>query len=91
MKKILSIFLSILVLLSVFSAVTLTASAEEYTEGYYEFTLESDDSGVTYATITDCSTDIVGNVTVPTHLGGPFKVKHILAGAFDGCDLIESM
>lgn len=91
MKKFLSIFLSIVVLLSVFSAVTLTASAEEYTEGYYKFTLEADDSGVTYATITDCSTDIVGNVTVPTHLGGPFKVKHILAGAFDGCDLIESI
>ena len=92
MKKLLCVFLTVALLVSAFAATTVNVSAEEtYTEGYYKFTLELDDEGYTYAIIVDCDTSIVGDVTVPTHLGGPFRVKHILSGAFDGCDLIESI
>ena len=79
MKKVLSVFLSILLIVAILplGAFNLTASA--LTEGYYTYTVENGK-----ATITAVDTEIYGNVTVPSTLGG-YTVTTIEYAAFWGC------
>lgn len=83
MKKLLSICLSILLIISVIPIGTFTASAA--TNGYYTYTVSSDK-----ATITDVKTAISGDVTIPSTLGG-FSVTSIGDDAFYGCSSLTSV
>ena len=79
MKKVLSVFLSILLTVSILpiGAFNLTASA--LTEGYYTYTVEDGK-----ATITDVDTEISGDITIPSTLGG-YPVTCIGEDAFLEC------
>ncbi|MDO4608110.1 MAG: hypothetical protein Q4B40_02830 [Clostridia bacterium] len=65
-KRLLAIILSLAILICVLPMGAMTASAEtKITDGYYTYTVVNGK-----ATITDCSTDISGDVTIPSTLGG---------------------
>ncbi len=82
-KKISALILSVILICSVFPLGALTVGAA--TDGYYTYTI-SDNK----ATITDCKTSIIGNVTIPTTLGG-YPVTTINAAAFYGCNKLTSI
>ena len=79
MKKIISLVLAVLMLVS---AIPMAASAAytEYTEGYYTYTVNSDG----YAMIMDVDESISGSITIPYYLGG-HKVSTICSYAFENC------
>ena len=85
MKKVLSVFLSILLIVAILplGAFNLTASA--LTEGYYTYTVENGK-----ATITDVDTEISGDITIPSTLGG-YPVICIGGQAFSSCKDITSV
>ena len=89
MKKLLSLGLAIAIMVCVvpFGAFTLTASAEseEYTEGYYTYTVVNDE-----VTITSCDQSISGDVSIPSTLGG-YPVVNIGDGVFYYCTSLESV
>ena len=76
LKKLLY-FLPIIILLSIFSAISV--SAADYTEGYYTYSVSNGE-----ATITDVNTSISGNITIPSTLGG-YPVTGIGSSAFAYC------
>lgn len=84
-------FLSIIALLSIFSAISVSAAA--YTDGYYTYYT---DGYYTYfvsnggATITDVNSSISGDVTIPASLGG-YPVTGIDGYAFAYCSSITSV
>ena len=88
-KKLLSLFLAIAIMVCVipFGTFTLTASAEseEYTEDYYTYMVSNG-----MATITEVNTSISGDVTIPSTLGG-YSVTSIGDGAFFGCTSLTSV
>ena len=92
MKKILSVTLVFVMLLSLFCGSTISVSgATIYTESYYTYSLYTDNNtGVTYACIENCDKTIAGDITIPTKLGG-YTVKSIDNEAFKNCDLITSV
>ncbi|MGN1194572.1 MAG: leucine-rich repeat protein [Acutalibacteraceae bacterium] len=59
--------------------------AEDLTEGYYTYTVENGE-----ATITDCDSDISGDVTVPSALGG-YSVTSIGNFALSDCSNLTSI
>ena len=85
MKKLLSMFLAIAIVMCMvpLGAFTLTVSAE--TDGYYTYTVSNDK-----ATITDVDTSISGDITIPSTLGG-YPVTDIGWGAFSGCSELISV
>ena len=84
LKKLLSVLVCVVMLFSVLLIISsLTTSAA--TEGYYRYTVSNSE-----ATITDCSTTISGNVTIPSTLDG-YPVTSIGNYAFSSCTSIESI
>ena len=83
MKKILSMFLCLLMVVSVIPIIGLTASAK--TDGYYTYTVSNGKS-----TITDCSTSISGDISIPSTLGG-YSVTSIGSSAFYDCAALTSV
>ena len=81
--KVLSVFLSVLMLMSV---VPVPAFADtQYVEGYYTYSVENNQ-----ATITAVDTAISGDITIPSTLGG-FPVVRIDEDAFLWCKSLESV
>ena len=66
MKKIMSVFLAILLVISVvpIGIFGITANAASFTEGYYTYTVSDGE-----ATITEVDTSISGSITIPSTLG----------------------
>ena len=89
MKKLLSVITAIAILVGTFAGLsinfTVSAAAEEYTDGYYTYTVTDGK-----ATITDVNTSISGNVTIPSTLGG-YPVTKIGERAFYGCSGLASI
>ena len=85
MKKVLSIILTVALILCAvpLGAFTLTASAA--TSGYYTYTVSNGE-----ATITDVKTNISGDITIPSTLGG-CPVTIIGGSAFSGCSSLTSI
>ncbi len=85
MKKILSVFLALVLLVSVcpFGLFTFSASAE--TSGYYTYSVSGGK-----ATITDVNSSISGAVTIPATLGG-YPVTSIGSYAFKYCYALTSI
>lgn len=79
MKKFLSLFLAVLMIMSVVPMAA-SAAVTEYTQGYYTYVLDSDG----YATITDVDESISGSITIPFYLDG-HEVRTIGNSAFNGC------
>ena len=86
MKKIVysCVFLAIIVCL-ITGIMLFSSSAEEFTESYYAYTVSDGE-----ATITDVSTSISGDVTIPSTLGG-YPVTSIGKEAFLYCSKITSI
>lgn len=86
MKKLISIVLSLILALSVFSVVA-------YAEGAAEpFVFEVNEEG--YAVLVSCDPSVEGEIVVPavTEIDGEFyEVKYIGENAFEGCELITSI
>ncbi len=82
MKKFLSIILAVLLVMSIIplGLFSITASAEEYTEYYYRYTVSNNK-----ATIVDVNTSISGKIVIPTTLGN-YTVTSIGGEAFRNCD-----
>ena len=85
MKKILSLFLTFLMVVSVVSVGTTFVNAEEQHENGFYYSIINDE-----ATITDFDTSISGNVIIPSTLGG-YPVTRIGESAFENCDLLISI
>lgn len=81
-KKFLSVFFSLTILLTAMLT-GFTASAEELTEGFYQYSVYNGE-----ACITDVDTSISGDVVIPSTLGG-YKVVYIGESAFEGCTRIN--
>ncbi len=81
MKKVLSIILTVLLVVSIIPTglFSITASAEEYTEYYYTYTVSNNK-----ATIVDVNTSISGKIVIPTTLGN-YTVTSIGGEAFRNC------
>lgn len=92
MKKILSVTLFFVILLSFFCGSTISVSAATiYTESYYTYSLYTDNNtDITYACIENCDKTIAGDITIPTKLGG-YTVTYIWNDAFKDCDAITSV
>ena len=82
MKKLLAIILSLVMLLGTMPALTIPVSAA--TDGYYYSVWDGK------ATITDVSTSISGNITIPSTLGG-YPVTSIGEDAFCNCTGLTSI
>ena len=65
------------------NALNLTESSE--TSGYYTYTVSNGE-----ATITDCDTSIIGNVEIPSTLGG-YPVTSIVSFAFSDFTSLTSI
>ncbi len=89
MKNIKKLFSILICAVMVFSAVpftsSLTASAEEFTQGYYTYSVSDGE-----ATITDCDKSISGDIIIPSELGG-YPVTTIGSSAFYYCRKITSI
>ena len=76
-KKVFSIILSVIMLISVIPVGAVTASAA--TSGYYTYSVSNGK-----ATITDCRTSISGDIIIPSELGD-YSVTSIGDEAFYRC------
>ena len=85
MKKLFALLIIFSIFCSVFTGVTFTVKANALTEGYYTYTITNGK-----ATIIQVSTDISGDITVPSTLGG-YPVTVIGEGAFYDCDGLTSI
>ncbi len=86
MKKLLSVALCLVLILSALPVFTITANAETtYTEGCYTYTVSNGK-----ATITDCDTSISGDVVIPDTIEG-YPVIDICNNAFSGCTSLTSI
>ena len=84
-KKLILTALTLAMLLSVCFAMTITASAASYTSGYYKYTVSGGN-----ATITDVSSDLDGDVTIPSTLDG-YTVTAIGQDSFRGNNNLTSI
>ncbi len=85
MKKLLSIFLAIVLIITAMPLGAFEFKASALSEGYYTYSV-SDGK----ATITDVSTSVRGAVTIPSTLGG-YPVTSIGDDAFYHCDSLTSI
>ena len=85
MKKLLSIFLAIVLIITAMPLGTFEFKASAATSGYYTYSVSGGK-----ATISDVSTSISGAVTIPSTLGG-YPVTSIGDAAFSGCDSLTSI
>jgi len=83
MKKILSLVLALLLVVTVMPLSILTASAA--TSGYYTYTISNSE-----VTITNVDLSISGKVTIPSTLGG-YPVTSIGVRAFSNCTSLTSI
>ena len=89
MKKFISLFLVLLMVVAILPAgiFSVTAKAEEvYKDKFYYYYTVSDDK----ATITEVGYGLLGDITVPSTLGG-YPVVSIAEDAFKGCTGITSV
>ncbi|MBQ4105223.1 MAG: leucine-rich repeat domain-containing protein, partial [Clostridia bacterium] len=85
-KRVLSLVLVLLMVLSFFSVMPLSVSAAtEYKSSYYTYILSDNQ-----ATITDVGVEISGSVVIPSSLNG-YAVIAIGSNAFDDCDSLTSV
>lgn len=80
-KKIFSLILAVSMILTL----AITANAENFTEGYYTYSVSNNE-----ATITDVDTDISGDIVIPDTLGG-YPVTEIGVYAFEFCRGLTSV
>ena len=85
MKKVLSVLLTLAMIFSLIPMGTFTLTANALTEGYYTYTVTD-----SKATITDVSSSISGDVTIPSTLGG-YTVTRVGSYAFDNCTALTSI
>ena len=85
MKKILSLFLVFLLIISTISLGTTFVNAEEQHKSGFSYSIVKGK-----ATITDCNTSISGDITIPSTLGG-YPVTTIGDGAFHACYELTSV
>lgn len=82
LKRILAAMLAVV---KVLVTISVCVVAEEFTDGYYTYTVADN-----CATLTDCDTSISGDVTIPDTLGG-YTVTSIGDLAFFLCDNLTSV
>ncbi len=85
MKKITSLFLALIMVVSILPAGIFSLPAKAAESGYYTYTISGGE-----ATITDCDTSISGDVTIPSELGG-YPVTSIWHEAFYDCTRLTSV
>ncbi|MBE6796825.1 MAG: hypothetical protein E7531_00580 [Ruminococcaceae bacterium] len=85
MKKLVSVFLVLMLLLSALPMGLFSITASAATEGYFTYTISNGK-----ATITDCDTSISGDITIPSNLDG-YPVTSIGGSAFRGCTSLTSI
>ena len=85
MKKLLSIILVAVLLITAMPLGAFEFKVGAATEGYYTYTVSNGK-----ATITDCSTSISGAITIPSTLGG-YPVTSIGSFAFEYCRSLTSV
>ena len=85
MKKLSSIILTVLLVVSIIPTGLFSITASALTSDYYTYTVSNGE-----ATITDCSTSISGDITVPSTMGG-YPVTSIGMFAFSGCRSLTSI
>ena len=86
MKKVLSLILSILLIASVvpMELFSITASAAEYTSGYYTYTVSNGEATITDVTVYE------SHIVIPEYIDG-YTVTEIADEAFRGCGNLESV
>ncbi len=85
MKKIVSLFLALVMIISLLPAGIFSISAKAATTGYYTYTVSDGE-----AKITDVDTSISGAITIPSKLGG-YPVTSIGYRAFYDCTSLTSV
>ena len=85
MKKLLSVILTFVFLLSVFSFGMTVNAQTEYKDGHYTYTVSNGEAAITYV-----AQSLVGDITVPSTLGG-YPVTSIGEYCFFGFDDITSL
>ena len=85
MKKVLSVFLVVVMIVTALPLTTFNLSASAASNGYYTFSISNGE-----ATITDVDTSISGAVTIPSTLGG-YTVTSIGGSAFYECSSLTSI
>lgn len=84
-RKTIAVIMATMLLLSSFGA-ALTASADEYTSGYYTYYLDYNNEAI----ISACDPSISGDIVTPSTLGG-YPVTSIADFAFEGCENITGI
>ena len=85
MKKILSIALAVMLVVSIIPMGLFTIAATAESSGYYKYTITNNE-----ATITKVNTSISGDIVVPETLGG-YRVTAIGSYAFEKCENLKSI
>ena len=87
LKKLLSILLCLLLILSTFTFVSFSANADEnlFTEGYLTYSISNGE-----AIIESCETEASGDIIIPYSLGG-YPVTKIDSWVFSWCESIKSV
>ena len=85
MKKVLSVFLVVMMIFTVLPLTNFNLTANAETDGYYNYRVENDE-----AIITDVSSSISGDITIPSTLGG-YPVISIDDYAFRYCSSLTSV
>ena len=80
MKKVLSVFLVVVMIVTALPMATFNITASAETDGYYTYCILNGK-----VTITDVDTSISGDITIPSTLGG-YPVMGIYKGAFRDCN-----
>lgn len=84
-KKILSLLLSLIMIMSMFMGLEISSVAEDDILSYLSYYINKD-----HAIISRCNKSIVGDIVIPSEIDG-FPVTYIGEQAFYDCDLIKSI
>ena len=85
MKKLLSVFLVVVMIVTALPITNLNLSASAEVYGYYGYEVRYREATITYV-----DESISGDITIPSTLGG-YPVTNIGSGAFYGCDDLTSV
>ena len=85
MKKVLSVFLVVVMIVTALPLTTLNLSASAQIEGHYRYEVNNGEATITYT-----NNSISGDITIPSILGG-YPVTSIGGGAFQYCSSLTSV